>query len=92
MKRIRSRISERKSDGRAKRIPIQLIDLIEQERCNLGKVETALEVLIIALVHQDAESGDRPYYANLVELALEPLKRSLERLDTVRLDRAMATG
>lgn len=92
MKRAKARASKRKTKALVSALPERVAELIERERGNLGKVETALELLIIGLVHHDLEPEIRPYYAHQVELALGPLRETLRRLDSVSIDRALAAG
>ena len=68
------------------RIPVEFHEAIETQRGNLAKAESVLGCLVHSLEYQ-ADSIDRPYYPDVVELARELVKQSINGLDSLVLQK-----
>lgn len=55
----------------------------------MGNAESTLRVLQVALINEDVEAANRPYYADVVELAADTLARALNALDSLNLQNAI---
>ena len=69
----------------------RLIDYVQEERATVANAETTLRVLKVALINEDAEAANRPYYADVVELAADTLARAINALDTLSLHDVLTT-
>jgi hypothetical protein len=63
-------------------VPEGLHEAIETERGNLSKAESVLGCLAIAMEYE-AESGDRPYYPDVAQLARDLVRQSINGLDSL---------
>lgn len=69
---------------RVPEIPLQ--EAIEDERDRLGKADSVLGCLSMALM--DAEEGqhrDLPYFADVADVARKLVRKSINKLDSVRI-------
>ena len=69
-------------------IPEGLHEAIETERGNLSKAESVLGCLVIAMEY-DTDSLDTPYYPDVAQLAREMVRRSINDLDSLALQRKL---
>jgi hypothetical protein len=84
----RRRAEKSTSDAYGVPVPESLHEAIETERGNLAKAESLLGCLIIAMEYGDSESHE-PYYPDVAEAALELVRRSINGLDSVTLQRRL---
>jgi hypothetical protein len=68
-------------------LPASLHEAIEIERDNLAKAESLLGCLAIAM-ECESESASGPYYPDVAQIAREMVRRSINGLDSLALDRA----
>jgi hypothetical protein len=73
-------------------LPESLHEAIEAERSNLGKAESVLGCLSIALEYGDTESPLGPYYPDVAQVARDLVRRSINGLDSLELERHLARG
>jgi hypothetical protein len=69
-------------------IPEALHQAIESERGNLARAESVLGCLAISLEHQ-SDSPDPPYYPDVAQLARQLVQQSINRLDSLVLQRRL---
>ncbi len=69
-------------------VPEALHEAIEEERDNLSKAESLLGCLAIALQHE-ADSATAPNYPDIAGLARDLLKQSINRLDSLTLQKRL---
>jgi len=69
-------------------VPEALHEAIETERGNLSKAESVLGCLAISMEHE-ADTADRPYYPDVAQLARELIRQSINRLDSLVLQRRL---
>jgi hypothetical protein len=62
-----------------------LLAALEAERTRLMKAESALRCALVAMDYDADFSADEPYYPNVVELARDLLRHSIDQLDSLRL-------
>ncbi len=63
-----------------------LLETIEVERTRLMKAESLLHCAILAMDGDDElDSGDRPYYQTIIDVARGLVNQTLEQLDSVNL-------
>jgi hypothetical protein len=67
-------------------VPTDLHELIESERDNLSKAESLLGCLAIAMEHE-SDSHPAPYYPDVAQMAREMLRRSINGLDSLTIQR-----
>jgi hypothetical protein len=70
------------------RVPQALSAAIEDERDNLARAESLLACLIVSLAHDEGD-GDRPYYPDVAQLARELVRRSINRLDSLEIQKLL---
>jgi hypothetical protein len=68
------------------RVPEALHEAIENERSNLSRAESVLGCLAIAMENQ-ADMVNGPYYPDVAQLARELVRRSINGLDSLALQR-----
>jgi len=68
------------------RVPEALHEAIEDERSNLSRAESVLGCLAIAMENQ-ADVVNGPYYPDVAQLARELVRRSINGLDSLALQR-----
>ena len=69
-------------------LPARLYEAIEAERANLAKAASLLACVSLALEHEvDFVTG--PYYPDLTGMAHDMVRRSIDGLDSLALQRAM---
>ena len=71
------------------KIPERLYQAIDRERYNLAKASALLACVALAI---ETDSGDAPDYGEVVKIADEMIRASIDRLDFVILKRAMQGG
>jgi hypothetical protein len=71
-------------------LPENLQEAIEAERGNLAKAESVLGCLTIALEYGDTESTSGPYFPDVAEVARDLVRRSINGLDSLELERHLA--
>jgi len=73
-------------------VPRALHEAIENERGNLSKAESVLGCLVVSMEHNgdSADCADRPYYPDVAQLARELVKQSINRLDSLVLQKRLA--
>ena len=69
-------------------VPEGLHEAIESERDNLSKAESVLGCLAISMEYE-ADSPDRPYYADVAQLARELVRKSINGLDSLVLQQRL---
>jgi hypothetical protein len=69
-------------------VPAALHEAIENERGNLARAESVLGCLAISMEHE-ADASERPYYPDVASLARELVKQSINRLDSLILERRL---
>lgn len=69
-------------------VPAGLHDAIERERDNLGKAESLLGCLVIALEH-GTDTATPPYYPDVADIAKELVRASINGLDSLSLQRVL---
>lgn len=67
--------------------PKGLYEAIEAERSNLSKAESILGCVAISMEYDD--SDNRPYYPDVVHLARDLLRQSINGLDSLALQRRL---
>ena len=67
-------------------VPEALHEAIEAERGNLAKADSLLGCLVISMEYE-ADGADRPYYPDVAQLARDLVKQSINRLDSLVLQR-----
>src|SRR6267142_3513441 len=70
-------------------VPEGLHEAIEDERGNLSKAESLLGCLAIAMEYE-ADSVNGPHYPDVAELARELVRQSINRLDSLMLQRRLS--
>jgi hypothetical protein len=70
-------------------VPEALHEAIEAERGSLSKAESLLGCLAISLEHE-ADPATAPYYPDVAGLARDLLKQSIDRLDSLNLQKRLA--
>lgn len=73
---------------RAQTDVVAIMEAVETQRSRLMKAESALHCAIAALDGENCKAG-RPYYPDVLELAGDLLRESINQLDSMRL-RALA--
>jgi hypothetical protein len=69
-------------------IPASLHDAIEAERDNLAKAESVLGCLAVSMEYEtDPVTG--PYYPDVAQIAREMVRQSINRLDSVVLQKIL---
>jgi hypothetical protein len=68
----------------------RLLDLIEIERANLARADSLLGCLKVAMEYGDADTHRRPYYPDVVEIARELVRGSVNALDSIHLPEFVA--
>jgi len=63
-----------------------IVDAIETERSRLMDAETILHCVVLAMNEHDHSDPDGPYFQNIVDVARGLVRRSIDQLDSVRLD------
>jgi len=69
-------------------VPERLHDAIENERDNLSKADSILGCLVIAMEYQ-SDSVHAPYYPDVAQIARELVKKSINGLDPLHLQRRL---
>ena len=69
-------------------LPASLHEAIEIERDNLAKAESLLGCLAISM-ECESESATGPYYPDVAQIAREMVRRSINGLDSLALERAL---
>ena len=69
-------------------VPEALHEAIEEERGNLSKTESLLGCLAISLEHE-TDPAAAPYYPDVAGLARDLLKQSIDRLDSLNLQKRL---
>jgi hypothetical protein len=69
-------------------VPEALHEAIENERSNLSKAESVLGCLAIAM-ENETDSVNRPYYPDVAQVARELVKKSINGLDSLVLQRRL---
>ena len=69
-------------------VPEALHDAIEEERDNLSKAESLLGCLAISLEHE-TDPATAPYYPDMAGLVRDLLRRSIDRLDSLNLQKRL---
>jgi len=69
-------------------VPEGLHEAIEFERGNLSKAESLLGCLVISMEYE-ADCADKPYYPDVAQLARELVKQSINRLDSLAIQRRL---
>ncbi len=69
-------------------VPEALHEAIEEERGNLSKTESLLGCLAISLEHE-TDPASAPYYPDVAGLARDLLKQSINRLDSLNLQKRL---
>lgn len=72
------------------KIPERLYQAIDRERYNLAKASALLACVALAI--ETADPADAPDYGEVVKIADEMIRASIDRLDFVILKRAMQGG
>jgi hypothetical protein len=67
-------------------VPEALHEAIEEERGNLSKTESLLGCLAISMEHE-TDPATAPYYPDVAGLARDLLKQSINRLDSLNLQK-----
>lgn len=67
-----------------------MTEVIEVERGRLMDAETILHCVVLAMNEHECEP-DEPYFQNAVDVARGLLRRSIDGLDSVRLQSSVAT-
>jgi len=70
-------------------VPEGLHEAIEDERGNLSKAESLLGCLAIAMEYE-SDSVNGPHYPDVAELARELVRQSINRLDSLMLQRRLS--
>ena len=68
--------------------PEGLYEAIETERGNLTKAESVLGCLMISMDYED-DSVDKPYYPDVVQIARELVRQSINNLDSLVLQQRL---
>ena len=71
------------------KIPERLHEALESERGNLAKVEALLGCLALAIDYGDTDLSVAPDYGEVVKMACELIRGSVNRLDCLNLERLM---
>jgi hypothetical protein len=96
MRNARKRVRTNRSSRRAGIRPAKCLasshlqaleSTIETERRRLGKAQSILGCLAIALGEEPARSPTAPYYADVAEAIRDMMNCAIERLDAVNLAR-----
>ena len=69
-------------------VPEELSEIIEIERDNLSKADSVLGCLVTSMEY-GAESIDQPYYPDVAQLARELVRKSINGLDSLVLQRRL---
>jgi hypothetical protein len=69
-------------------VPEALHEAIEEERGNLSKTESLLGCLAISMEHE-TDTATAPYYPDVAGLARDLLKQSINRLDSLNLQKRL---
>ena len=69
-------------------VPEGLSEIIEIERDNLSKADSVLGCLVTSMEY-GAESIDQPYYPDVAQLAREVVRKSINGLDSLVLQRRL---
>ncbi len=69
-------------------VPEALHEAIEEERGNLSKTESLLGCLAISMEHE-TDPAAAPYYPDVAGLARDLLKQSINRLDSLNLQKRL---
>lgn len=69
-------------------VPEGLHEAIEGERSNLSKAESVLRCLTISMEY-DSDSADKPYYPDVVQLACQLVRQSINGLDSLVLQQRL---
>jgi hypothetical protein len=69
-------------------VPEELTEIIEIERDNLSKADSVLGCLVTSMEY-GAESTDQPYYPDVAQLARELVRKSINGLDSLVLQRRL---
>jgi len=69
-------------------VPEELTDVIEIERDNLSKADSVLGCLVTSMEY-GAESADQPYYPDVAQLARDLVRKSINGLDSLVLQRRL---
>jgi hypothetical protein len=82
------RIARTAAKSRHERValPARLHEAIESERDNLAKAESLLGCLAISM-ECEAQSATAPYYPDVAQIAREMVRRSINGLDSLALER-----
>jgi hypothetical protein len=64
---------------------------IEAERARLMNAETILHCTVLAMNESDCANPDGPYFQNIVDVARDLVRQSINGLDSVCLDRSCTT-
>jgi hypothetical protein len=67
-------------------LPASLNEAIETERDNLAKAESLLGCLAISMEYE-SQSATGPYYPDVAQIAREMVRRSINGLDSLALER-----
>ena len=69
-------------------VPEALHEAIEEERGNLSKTESLLGCLAISMEHE-TDPATAPYYPDVAGIARDLLKQSINRLDSLNLQKRL---
>ena len=78
-----------KSIKASQKLPDGLYQAIEEERVNLIKVQTLLGCLAVSIEYCDEEPQDTPDYDEVVKMAGELVKSSINKLDCLYLEKTL---
>jgi hypothetical protein len=67
-------------------MPERLHDAIENERCNLSRAEALLGCVADSIEYGDKDLTTTPDYTEVVKLARELVRASINKLDSLYLD------
>lgn len=70
---------------------MELSELIESERDNLSRAHSILACMVTGITYADDENDSRaaPDFADLARMAAELVRGSINRLDSVYVDKAV---
>jgi hypothetical protein len=81
-------MAKRKSHAQPSREAGILRDAIETERGSLTKAESLLDCLAISMEYDDCSGrGDGPHYPDVAHVACDLIRRTIDGLDSVTLER-----
>jgi hypothetical protein len=78
------------SHASAVSIPEPVCEAIEVERDNLSKAESILGCLVIAMEYGNRADNSGPYYPDVAQIARELVRKSINGLDSLRLQEQLS--